>query len=144
MGEQGSCLDSSSDNSPVIRLVNSPDSSSDSSLVNSPTLDRVLKTTTTRVELRLSLTQQVGGTRRRVTGDANRKAKAIVQRQSRLSHSSPSGKMRRTSKYRQRKRPKMISTCTLTSANSTTYRFPHFSAPLIKSLMHYLLINNLL
>ena len=35
-------------------------------LVNSPTLDRVVKTTATGVELKLSLTQQVVGTQRGV------------------------------------------------------------------------------
>ena len=112
--------------------------------VNSSMLDRVVRTTTTGVELKLSPNQQVGGTRRRVTGETGRKAKATALRQSNLSHSSPSGKRRQASKYRWMKRPKGSSSSTLTSANSTTYRFPHFIVALIKSLMHYLLINNLL
>ena len=78
----------------------------------SPMLDRVASTTAAEVELKLPLTQQVGGTRRRVTDDASRKTKAVARRQSSLSHSSLSGKMRRTSKYRLRKRSKANSTCT--------------------------------
>ena len=73
MGEQGNLLDNSSHNSLVIRLDNSLGSSIDNSLFNrignrlviSSTLDRVGKTTA-GVELRLSLIQQVGGTRRGV------------------------------------------------------------------------------
>ena len=80
---------------------------------SSPMLDRVVSTTTaTGVEHRLPLTQQVGGTRRRVTEEASRKAKATAKRQSNLSHSSPSGRMRQTSKYRLKKRPRETSTCT--------------------------------
>ena len=90
------------------RLVNRLDSRP----VNSPMLDRVGKTTP-GVELRLSLIQQRGDTRRGVTDVAGRGTKATAQRQSSLSHSSPSGKMRQT-------------------------------IALIKPLMHYLLINNLL
>jgi len=67
---------------------------------SSSMLDRVVSTTTAGVELKLPLTQQVGGTRRRVTEEAGRKAKATAKRQSNLSHSSPSGRMRQTSKYR--------------------------------------------
>ena len=112
MRQQGSCLDSSlnnsSDSSLTIRLDSSMDSSINNSLFNhlgkqmasSSTLDQVDRKTATGVELKLSLTLQVGGTRRRVTEGANRKAKAIAQRQSKLSHSSPSGRMRQTSKYR--------------------------------------------
>ena len=67
---------------------------------SSSMLDRVVSTTAAGVELKFPLTQQVGGTRRRVTGEASRKAKATAQRQSNLSHSSPSGRMRQTSNYR--------------------------------------------
>ena len=84
----------------------------DNRLVNSLMLDRVVKTTATGVELKLSLPQQVGGARRGVTEEASRKAKATAQRQSNLSHSCPSGKMRQASKCRLRKRPKENSTCT--------------------------------
>ena len=83
-------------------------------LVNSPTVDRVVKTTATGVELKLSPTQQVGGIRRGVTDVASRRTVASAQKQSNLSHSSPSGKMRQASKYRLMKRPKESSTCTLT------------------------------
>ena len=79
---------------------------------SSSMLDRVVSTTTAVVELKLPLTQQVGGTRRGVTGEASRMAKATAQRQSNLSHSSPSGRMRRMSKYRPKKRPRETSTCT--------------------------------
>ena len=143
IGQQGSCLDNSISN----KSDNSLDSSSDNSLVNrlfiSPTLGRVGKTTAW-VELRLSLIQQMGDTRRRVTDVAGRGTKATAQRRSSLSRSSLSGKRRQASKYRWRKRPKENRACTLTSANSTTYRFPHILVALIKSLMHYLLINNIL
>ena len=112
MGQQGSCLDSSlnnsSDSSLTIRLDSSMDSSINNSLFNrlgtqmasSSMLDQLGRRTATRVELKLSLNQQVGGTRTRVTGEASRTAKATVQRQSNLSHNSPSGRMRQTSKYR--------------------------------------------
>ena len=103
MGQQGSCLDSSlnnsSDSSLTIRLDSSMDSSINNSLVNrlgkqmasSSMLDQLSRRTATRVELKLSLNQQVGGTRTRVTGEASRTAKATAQRQSNLSHSCPSG-----------------------------------------------------
>ena len=124
MGQQGSCLDSSlnnsSDNSLIIRLDSSMDSSINNNLFNhlgnqmdsSSMLDRVVSTTAAGVEHRLPLTQQVGGTRRRVTEEASRKAKVTAQRQSNLLHSSPSGRMRQTSKYRPKKRPRETSTCT--------------------------------
>ena len=95
IGQQGNRLasstdnsiDNSSDNSLVIRLDNSLDSSIDSSLLNrignriaiSTTLDRVGKTTA-GVELRLSLIQQMGDTRRGVTGVADRGTKATARR----------------------------------------------------------------
>ena len=119
MGQQGRYLDSSlnnsSDNSLAIRLGSSINNSLFNRIGNrlaiSSTLVRVRKTTE-GVELRLSLNQQVGDTRRRVTEEASRKAKVTAQRQSNLSHSSPSGRMRRTSKYRPKKRPRETRTCT--------------------------------
>ena len=99
-------LDNSVDNSLINRLVNR--------LAKIPTSDRVAKTTATGVELRLSLIQQMGDTRREVTDAADKGTKATAQKQSSLSHSSPSGNMRQTSMYRLKKRPKENSTCTLT------------------------------
>jgi len=150
MGEQDSCLTNSLGSSTTNRLDSRAANRSSSSLGNhlgkqmdcSSMLDRVVSTTAAGVELRLPLTQQVGGTRRRVTEEASRKAKATTQRQSNLLHSSPSGRMRQTSKYRPKKRSKEDSTCTGTLANSNIYRFPHFIVALIKSLLHYLLIYN--
>ena len=79
---------------------------------SSSMLDRMVSTTAAEVELKLPLTQQVGGTPRRVTEEASRKAKATAKRQSNLSHRCPNGRMRQTSKYRLKKRPRETSTCT--------------------------------
>ena len=78
---------------------------------SSPMLDRVDSTTTAGVELKLPPIQQVGGTRKRVTEGASRKAKATAKRQSNLSHNCPNGRMRQTIKYRLKKRPRETSTC---------------------------------
>ena len=102
---------------------------------------------TAKVEHRLPLSQQVGGTRRGVTDVARRGTrgtKATTRRQSNSPRSSPSGKMRLTSKHRQRMRPWENRTQVGTWTDSKTCRFPPFLAPLYKTLMHYLLINNLL
>ena len=100
-----------------------------------------------RVEHGLPPKQQVGGTRRGVTGVARRGTrgtKASTRRQSNSPHSSPSGKMQPTSKHRQRMRTWENRIQDGTWTNSTTCKFPPFLAPLYKTLMHYLLINNLL
>ena len=118
----------------------------DSGLVTSMTSDR-WTTKTARVEHRLPPKQQVGGTRRGVTGVARRGTrgtKAATRRQSNSPRNSPSGKMRPTSKHRQRMRTWETRTQDGTWTDSTTCRFPPFLAPLYKTLMHYLLINNLL
>jgi len=99
---------------------------------------------TAKVEHRLPLSQQVGGTRRGVTDVARRGTKAATRRQSNSPRSSPSGKMQLTSKHRQRMRPWENRTQVGTWTDSKTCRFPPFLAPLHKTLMHYLLINNLL
>ena len=102
---------------------------------------------TAKVEHRLPLSQQVGGTRRGVTDVARRGTrgtKATTRRQSNSPRSSPSGKMQLTSKHRQRMRPWENRTQVGTWTDSKTCRFPPFLAPLYKTLMHYLLINNLL
>ena len=104
-------------------------------------------TITARVEHRLPPRQQVGGTRRGVTDVARRGTrgtKATTRRRSSSPRSSPSGKMQLTSKHRQRTRPWENRTQDGTWTDSTTCRFPPFLAPLYKTLMHYLLINNLL
>ena len=102
---------------------------------------------TAKVEHKLSPSQQVGGTRRGVTVVARRGTrgtKAATRRQTNSPRTRPSGKMQLTSKHRLRNRPRENHTPGGTWANSTTCRFPHFLTPLIKSLMHYLLINILL
>ena len=102
---------------------------------------------TAKVEHKLPLSQQVGGTRRGVTDVARRGTrgtKATTRRQSNSPRSSPSGKMQQTSKHRQRMRPWENRTQVGTWTDSKTCRFPPFLAPLYKTLMHYLLINNLL
>ena len=102
---------------------------------------------TARVEHMLPPKQQVGGTRRGVTGVARRGTrgtKAATKRQSNSPRSSPSGKMRLTSKHRQRMRTWENRTQDGTWTDSKTCKFPPFLAPLYKTLMHYLLINNLL
>ena len=102
---------------------------------------------TAKVEHKLPLSQQVGGTRRGVTDVARRGTrgtKATTRRQSNSPRSSPSGKMQLTSKHRQRMRPWENRTQVGTWTDSKTCRFPPFLAPLYKTLMHYLLINNLL
>ena len=118
----------------------------DSGLVTSMTSDR-WNTKTARVEHMLPPKRQVGGTRRGVTGVARRGTrgtKAITRRQSNSPSSSPSGKMRPTSKHRQKMRTWENRTLDGTWTDSKTCRFPPFLAPLYKTLMHYLLINNLL
>ena len=115
--------------------------------VNSPILDQLVRRTAIRVELKLSLNQQVGDTRRGVTDVARRGTrgtKATTKRQSNSPRSSPSGKMRPTSKHRQKMRTWENRTQDGTWTDSTTCKFPPFLAPLYKTLMHYLLINNLL
>ena len=102
---------------------------------------------TAKVEHRLPLSQQVGGTRRGVTDVARRGTtgtKAATRRQSNSPRSSPSGKMQPTSRHRQRMWPWETRTQDGTWTDSKTCRFPPFLAPLYKTLMHYLLINNLL
>ena len=102
---------------------------------------------TAKVEHRLPPKQQVGGTRRGVTDVARRGTrgtKATTRRQSNSPRSSPSGKMQLTSKHRQRMRPWENRTQVGTWTDSKTCKFPPFLAPLYKTLMHYLLINNLL
>ena len=102
---------------------------------------------TAKVEQRLPLSQQVGGTRRGVTDVARRGTrgtKAVTRRQSNSPRSSPSGKMQPTSRHRQRMRTWENRTQVGTWTDSKTCKFPPFLAPLYKTLMHYLLINNLL
>ena len=155
MGEQGSCLSNSLGSSTTNRLDSRAADRTGSCLSNrlgnqmdsSSMLDRVVSTTAAGVEHRLPLTQQVGGTRRGVTGVARRGTRgtmATTRRQSNSPRSSPSGKMQLTSKQRQRTRPWENRTQDWTWTDSKTCRFPPFLAPLYKTLMQYLLINNLL
>ena len=102
---------------------------------------------TAKVEHRLPPRQQVGGTRRGVTVVARRGTRGIkepTRRQNNSPRSSPSGKMQPTSRHRQRMRTWENRTQVGTWTDSKTCRFPPFLAPLYKTLMHYLLINNLL
>jgi hypothetical protein len=101
---------------------------------------------TAKVEHRLPLSQQVGGTRRGVTDVARRGTrgtKAATRRQSNSPRSSPSGKMQPTSRHRQRMWTWETRTQDGTWTNSKTCKFPPFLAFLYKTLMHYPLINNL-
>ena len=101
---------------------------------------------TAKVEHKLSLIKQVGGTRRGVT-DAERRGtrgtKETTWRQGSSPRSCPSGKMQLTSKHRQRMRSWETRTQDGTWTNSKTCKFPPFLAHLYKTLMHYPLINNL-
>ena len=118
----------------------------DNSLERSLTEDRGA-TKTARVEHRLPPRQQVGGTRRGVTVVARRGTrgiKAATRRQNNSPRSSPSGKMQPTSRHRQRMWTWETRTQDGTWTDSKTCKFPPFLAALYKTLMHYLLINNLL
>ena len=110
------------------------------------TLQRVASETA-KVEHRLPPRQQVGGTRRGVTVVARRGTRGIkeaTRRQNNSPRNSPSGKMQPTSRHRQRMRTWENRTQVGTWTDSKTCKFPPFLAPLYKTLMHYLLINNLL
>ena len=101
---------------------------------------------TAKVEHRLPLSQQVGGTRRGVTDVARRGTrgtKAATRRQSNSPRTSPSGKMQPTSRHRQRMWTWETRTQDGTLTNSNTCKFPPFLSHLYKTLMLYPLINNL-
>ena len=118
----------------------------DNSLERSLTEDRGA-TKTARVGHRLPPRQQVGGTRRGVTVVARRGTrgtKAVTRRQNNSPRSSPSGKTQPTSKHRKRMRTWENRTQVGTWTDSKTCKLPPFLAPLYKTLMHSLLINNLL
>jgi len=131
-------VDKTLEHSLGIKMDNSLEHSLGTKMEPNLTFKRVASETA-KVEHKLPLSQQVGGTRREVTDVARRGTrgtKAATRRQSNSPRSSPSGKMQLTSKHRQRMRPRENRTQDGTWTDSKSCKFTPFLAPFYKTLIH--------